>query len=174
MRVLTNNTDPIATFDALDVVATGDVIAHTAETTAVYSVAMGASYVTGQQRVERQVLPAATTYTGSTVDPANASYIYGVEDMVNTVFKASVDEAIALTDLNLNYRMVLTVATGNYSLHELDATSRGTTATQPWRVTNFVIGDPKSDPDAADASVICKANASARDPGLEIGGSLGT
>lgn len=174
-RILTNNTDRIAMYDALDNVNDGNIIAHTTEAGEVYSVMGGpASYIASGLRIERNALPAATTYTSSGVDPANASYIMIVEDMVNTQFTASVDEAIAMTDLGINYQMVLTVATGDFSLHELDATSRADTATIPWRVTDFVLGDPTSDPDAADAKVICHVNAGKREGALEPSGSLGT
>lgn len=175
-RVLTNNTDRIALYDALDSVNDGNIIAHTTEAGEVYSVMGGpASYIdsTGD-RVERTALPAATTYTSTGVDPANASYIMCVEDVVTTQFTASVDEAIDMTDLGLNYAMVLTVATGNQSLHELDATGRADTATIPWRVLDFVLGDATSDPGAADAKVVCMVNAGKREPGLEPSGSLGT
>jgi hypothetical protein len=37
-----------------------------------------------------------------------------------------------------------------------------------------VVGDPRSDPDAANCKVRCMANAGRREPALEIGGSLGT
>jgi hypothetical protein len=175
-RVLTNNTDPIAMYDALDNVSDGNVIAHTTEAGEVFSVMAGpASYISSGQRIERNKLPAATTYTSTGINPANASYVMCVEDTVATQFTASVDEAIALTDIGINYNMVLTVATGDFSLHELDATSRGTTATLGFRVMEFVIGDPTSDPDAADAKVICMVNAGKREPALEPdNGSLGT
>jgi hypothetical protein len=101
--------------------------------------------------------------------------VYGINDMVTQQFKASVDEAIALTDQGLNYQMVLTVSTTNFSAHELDATSRGTTATLPWRLIEFIKGDPKSAVDSADAHVVCMANAAKREPALEgDNGSLGT
>jgi hypothetical protein len=174
LRVLTNNTDPIAKGDALDFAATGDVIAHTTEAGEVYSVQWGgASYYASGSRVERNVLPAATLYTSSGVDPINASYVYGVDDMVNTKFTASIDEAVALTDRNLNFAMVLTVATGDTSLHELDATGKNTTATIPWRFLDFVLGDPTSNPDEADAKVVVLANAARREPALELSGSEG-
>lgn len=176
-RVLTNNTTAIFKGDALDSVTTGDVIVTANAATDLYSVQWGgASYMSGSERLERKYLPAATLYTSTTVDPQNASYVYAVDDMVSTKFKASVDEAIALLDLGINYQMVLgagSTASG-WSGHELDATSRGTTATLPWRVTDFVLGDPKSDPDTADAHVICLANAGNREPALEPGGSLVT
>lgn len=176
-RVLTNNTTAIFKGDALDSTSSGDVIVTATADGEVYSVQWGgASYMSGNDRIERKYLPAATLYTSSGVDPVNASYVYAVDDMVNTKFKASVDEAIALTDLGINYQMVLGTGstTSGLSGHELDATSRGTTATHPWRVVDFVIGDPKSDEDAADAHVICVANAGRREPALEPGGSLGT
>lgn len=177
LRVLTNNTTAIFKGDACDQQTGGDTIV-TATTNAALSTVQwgGASYMSGSERLERKHLPAATLYTSTTVDPANASYVFCVKDMVNTEFKASVDEAIAVTDLGLNYVMVLgagSTASG-WSAHELDATGRATTATFPWRVNNFVLGDPKSDVDTADAWVICKANATRRDPAIEIGGSLGT
>lgn len=177
-RVLTNNTDRICKGDAIDSVGgSGDVYAHTTEAGEVYSVQWGgASYVSGGERLERQALPAATTYTSTGVDPSNASYIYCVDDMVSTKFRASVDEAIALTDLGLNYAMVLTVGTGSFSKHELDATGRAVTATIPWRVTDFApLSLPQfNDIDAADAHVICQVNAGLREPALELSGSDGT
>lgn len=174
--VLTNNTDRICKGDAIDSVGgSGDVYAHTTEAGEVYSVMWGgASYVASGERVDRMALPAATTYTGTAVDNSRASYIHVVEDTVTTRFRCSVDEALALTDLGLNYAMVLTVGTGNYSKHELDATGRAVTATIPWRVNDFVIGDPTSDPTAADAHVIASINAGLRSPALELSGSDGT
>jgi len=176
-RVLDNNTTAIFKGDACDLQTGGDVIVTATADGEVYSVQWGgASYMSGSERLERKYLPAATRYTGTGVDPADASYVYLVDDMVNTKFVASVDEAIALTDLGLNYNMVLgTGDTGTgLSGHELDATNRGTTATNPWRVVDFVIGDPKSAVDDADAKVVCLLNSARREPALEIGGSLGT
>ena len=176
-RVLTNNTTAIFRGDALDQVATGDVIVTATTNAAIVSVQWGgASYMSGGDRVERIYLPATTLYTSSGVDPANASYVYAVANMQSQVFVASVDEAIALTDLGLNYVMVLGTGstTSGLSAHELDATGRATTATFPWRVMDFVLGDPRSDVDAADAKVRIMANAGRREPALEIGGSLGT
>lgn len=178
-RVLTNNTRRIATFDALDAQTGGDVIAHATAAGAVYSVCLGTSFIdTAGFRRERQSLPAATLYTSSGIDPSNASYAYAVEDVVNTVFKISVDTVIALTDLNLNYAMVVTQATGDYSLHELDGGSSVAPATTAnnggWRVTDFVLGDSRSAPDTVDAAVFCKVNMGRRSPALLTVGSLGT
>jgi hypothetical protein len=176
-RVLTNNTTAIFKGDALDAQTGGDVIVTATTNAAIYSVQWGgASYFVGNDRLERRYLPAATLYTSSGVDPVNASYVYCVANMHSQVFRASVDAAIALTDLNLNY--VMTLGTGStttgLSGHLLTATSRNTTATLPWRGLDFVLGDPKVDPDAANCQLRVMANAGRREPALEIGGSLGT
>jgi len=176
-RVLTNNTTAIFKGDALDGAAGGDVIVTATTNAAVYSVQWGgASYVAGGDRLERNYLPAATLYTSTGVDPGNASYVMCVANMNEQVFEASVDAAIALTDCGLNYVMTLGAGStiSGKSGHCLTATGRATTATFPWRVTDFVLGDPKSDPDAANCKVRCMANAGRREPALEIGGSLGT
>lgn len=176
-RVLTNNTTAIFKGDACDLQTGGDVIVTATADGEVYSVQWGgASYMSGQLRLERTYLPATTLYTSTGVDPVNASYVMCVDDMVNTKFVATVDEAIALTDLGLNYNMVLGTGstTTGWSGHEMDATSRGTTATNPWRGIDFVLGDPTSDPDLADAKVVFLLNSARREPALEIGGSLGT
>lgn len=176
-RVLTNNTTAIFKGDALDLQTGGDVIVTATTNAAIYSVQWGgASYMSGGDRLERKHLPAATLYTSSGVDPVNASYVYCVKHMQSQEFLATCDEALALTDLNLNYVMVLGAGstTSGWSGHEIDATGKATTATFPWRIVDFLLGDPKSDPDAADAKVVCYANAGRREPALEIGGSLGT
>ncbi len=176
-RVLTNNTTAIFKGDALDAVSTGDVIVTASTTTDLYSVQWGgASYIVSGDRIERKHLPAATLYTSTGVDPVNASYVYCVVDMVSTEFQASVDAAIALTDIGINYAMVLgtgSTVTG-LSAHTLATSGRGTTATLPWRVIDFVKGDVKSDPDLTLCHMRCLANAGDREPALEPGGSLGT
>lgn len=175
LLVASNPTDRIGKGDAIDENGgAGNYIAHTTEDGEIYSVMWGgASYVSGGERLERQALPGGTTYSGSAVDNPNASFIYCVEDLVANRFRASCDEALLATDRGLNFNMVLTVCTDQLSLHELDATNRDTTATRPWRLHDFVLGDPKSDPTLADAHLIVTANAGKRDPGLEPGGSLG-
>lgn len=176
MRVLSNATDPICKGDALDA-GSGCVIAHTTENGEVYSVQWGgATYIDADgNRIIRPRLPAATVYSGTTVENALAAYVYGVNDMVTQQFRASVDEAIVNAGQHDNYAMVLTVSTTNFSAHELDATGAGTTATLPWRVIEIIKGDPKSNPDQADAHVVCMVNAGRREPALEPdNGSLGT
>ena len=173
-RVLTNNSTIIALNDALKMASTGDYLVASATNTAIASVSGGVSYLdANSQRTGGKHLPAATLYTSSGVDPYNASYVFMVEDMVNTKFRASVDEAIALLDLNINYQMVLGASANGISGHELDAPSRDTTATLPWRVSEFVFA-ADIDPAAADAHVFCFANAGMMTPALEVGGSIGT
>jgi hypothetical protein len=176
-RVLTNNTTAIFKGDALDATSSGDVIVTASTTTDLYSVQWGgASYISGGDRIERRYLPATTTYTSTTVDPANCSYVYAVVDMVSTEFQASSDAAIAQTDVGINYAMVLGTGstTTGLSAHTLATSGRGTSATLPWRVIDFVRGDPKSDPDTTLCHMRCLANAGDREPALEPGGSLGT
>jgi hypothetical protein len=176
-RVLTNNTTAIFKGDACDLQTGGDVTVTAVTNAAFFSVQWGgASYMSGQERLERKHLPAATLYTSTTNDPSNASYVYCVKHMESQEFLATVDEVLALTDLGLNYVIVLGAGntSSGFSGHELDATGRAVTATFPWRVNDFLIGDPKSDVDAADAKVVCMQNAGRREPALEIGGSLGT
>jgi hypothetical protein len=171
-RVLTNNTPAIFMFDSVIPVTTGDWTVVAVGTTYVGNVAMGAVYTDATGiRMDRKYLPAATLYTSSGVAPENASYIYIVDDVVRAEFLGSVDEAIALTDLNLNYAVVLGTGStvSGLSGQELDATGRAVTATIPIRVTDFVIGSPMSDPDAADAHVICQINVNQTIPALFAG-----
>lgn len=169
-RVLTNNTTAIFTHDAVVRAAGGDYVVASVTTTAVESVAEGAEYTDAAgTRRSNKYLPAATLYTSSGVTPDNASYIAIVDNVVNTAFRASVaNSAIALTDLNLNYPMVLGAGstTTGLSGHTLNATGRNTTATIPWRVENFIIGDPLVDVDLINTSVICYVNAAFDEPAL--------
>lgn len=168
VRVLTNNTTAIFKGDAVEKDGTGGFVAAATANDLIATVQWGgASYMSGQERLERKHLPAATTYSSSTNDPANASYIFVVADPVEQQFLASVDEAIVSTDLGLNYQMVLGAGntTTGFSGHELDATGRATTATLPWRVEDLLRGDPRSNVDQADAMVICSVNGSQMQPG---------
>jgi|GEM_PF-6564743 len=158
-RVLSNNSTAIALNDCCAIAAGGDLVVSSSATAAVATVSGGASYVnSNSERVGAKNLPASTTYSGTTVDPVNASYIFAVDNFDQTYHRASIDEAVALTDLNLNYKIVLGTAVNGISQHELDATSRATTNTGlPWRVTEFVFS-PDNDVDAADAHVFCLIN----------------
>lgn len=178
-RVLTNNTTAIFKGDAVINVTTGDVIVSAATTTSAYSVQWGgASYLNANgDRIERRYLPAATLYTSTAVDPYNASYIYIVDDMVSTKFRASIPTTTVLDRAGENYKQVLGAGStvSGWSGHTLDAATPATTATFPWRMLEHVIGDPKADPESAThVHVICMLNAGSREPALEIGGSLGT
>ena len=173
-RVLTNNTTAIALYDAVSIGSAGETVVASAVDTAISSVSGGASYVdTAGARVGAKVLPAATLYTSSGVAPENASYVFVVDNSLEVDYLCSIDEATTLTQMNLNYKMVLGANTNGISGHELDATTPATTATFPWRVQDFVIS-ADSDPDAADAHVLAKINAGMWEPALEIGGSLGS
>lgn len=176
-RVLTNNTTAIFKGDWLDNVTTGDVIVNASATADGYSVQWGgASYVSGGDRLERRYLPAATLYTSTLVFPDNASFIYCVDDMVTTKFRASISAAVVLDRQGENFKVVLGAGstTSGWSGHEVDATTPATTATFPWRLLDIIQGDPKSDPDAAHAACLFLCNAGNREPALEPGGSLGT
>lgn len=179
MRVLDNNTTAIFKGDALDFQTGGDVIVTATANAAIYSVQWGgASYkdATSGDRVERRYLPAATRYTGTAIDAADASYVYGVKDMPNTEFKASCEGALTRAECGINFKMVLGTGstTSGWSGHEIDETTPATTATFPWRFVDFIYGNPKNDISAADCHMRLLANAGRREPALEIGGSLGT
>lgn len=171
-RVISNNTTAIFKYDATKLTSAGDYLVASATNTAPASVAMGAVYTNSLGvRVKGEYLPAATTYSGTTNDPVNATDLIVVDNEVQTLFRASIDEAIAVTGLGINYVMVLgtgSTVTG-LSGHEIDATSPNTTATFPWRVREFVRGNPVVDPDAADCHVICQINRSLSAPALSDG-----
>lgn len=173
-RVLTNPSTGIFHGDAIISDANGDKLACATGTTAVESVAQGASYLDATLgRIERRHLPASTAYTSTTVDPYNASYVYHVADPVNVVFEISVDAAIAQTDLGLNYAITLNAGstTTGYSKHELTATGRAVTSTIPIRVRDFVRGRPGNAVDLADAAVICQINGGFQSPALNTTGT---
>lgn len=142
-RVLTNNTVAINFGDAIKRAATGDYVASASgvdEQLLMASVAQGVVYTRSDgTRIEAKGLPAATTYTSSGVWPDNASYVYMVDQATLCEFEINVaNSAIALTDLNLNYPLVLTASTTLFSKHEANATGRNTTATFPLRLREFV------------------------------------
>lgn len=167
-RVISNNTNPISMYDAVIIDAAGDTIRATSAATAVASAACGTSYVDSRDgRKGSKDLPAATVYTGSTVDPLDSSYVFIVENPVNVDFKASVaNSAIALTDLDLNYPMVLGSPSNGYSGHTLNATGRAVTATIPWRVKEFYFDNTSNDPDLINTAVYCTVNAGMIEPAL--------
>lgn len=173
-RVLTNNTLAIALNDCVKFAATGDIVACAAgadEQILLASVSAGASYVnTSSQRIEAKALPAATLYTSTGVAPDNASYVAIVDNATMVEFEANVaNSAIALTDLNLNYPVVLTVSntTTLLSKHELNATGRAVTSTFPFRVREFVFR-ADNDVDLVDTKVLCMINAGQGEPVTSI------
>ena len=170
-RVLTNNTTAIFKGDAVVITATGDYVAQSTGTTFTASVAWGALYqsATTGQMIAGKYLPAATLYTSTGVAPANMSQIYVVEDPIDTLFEASVTQAIALTDLNLNFAITLTAGstTTGLSGHVLTSAGANTTATIPWRVRDFIIR-ADVDPDLANAHVECQVNAGMTEPAISL------
>lgn len=167
-RVVSGNSAAIFTGDAVVTDSASDILVATSTTTAIASVARGFSYVDSSLgRVTRHYLPASTTYSGSTVDPVNASYAFIVDDALNVDFECSGTTAITLTNLNNNTAMVLTAGstTTGYSAHTLDTASPATTATLPWRIKNFLF-DGVNDPDAATAALIATINAGMLEPAL--------
>ena len=174
-RVLTNNTTAIFLYDAVIRAAGGDYTVAAVTTTLTQGSSGGAVYTDAAgTRREAKYLPAATLYTSSGVAPDNASYIYLVDNLVNTVFTASVAvAAVALTDLNLNLAMVLGAGstTTGLSAHTLTATGKAVTATIPWRFENFVIGSPINDPDLVNTAALVTANCTFDEPALSA--SLG-
>jgi hypothetical protein len=175
-RVLTNNTLAINFGDGIKAAATGDYVACAAgtdEAILLASVAQGVVYTRADgTRIEAKGLPAATTYTSSSIWPENGSYVYMVDNATMVEFEANVTTAaIALTDLNLNYAMVLTTSTTLFSKHELTTTGRAVTATIPWRVREFV---QRADNDISlvDCKVLAMINAGQTEPAVSA--SLGT
>lgn len=174
-RVLTNNTLAIALNDVVAFTAAGDIVAAAAgthEQILVGSVSGGVIFTdsTGLRK-EAKALPAATTYTSTSAEPENASYCYIVDNGVGVEYEANVaNSAIALTDLNLNYPLVLTVSntTTGLSNHELNSTGRAVTATFPFRVREF-IRRPDNDISLTDCKVLCMLNAGQQEPALSAG-----
>jgi hypothetical protein len=172
-RVLSNNTNAIALQDAVTVDTNGNVLGQ-AQTgtlsTAVHAVAMGTFYVNADGvRTGAKQLPAATTYTGSTVDPENASYVFLTEGAHNVVFRCSVDAAITIADLGTNMGIALAPPVNGISSQELVGSTKATTATLPMRVTDFCF-TAGVDPDAADARVFAMINAGVIEPALTTTG----
>ncbi len=169
-RVLTNNTTAIFLYDAVVRAAGGDYTVTASTNSATEGSSGGAVYTDAAgTRREAKYLPATTLYTSSGVAPDNASYIYLVDNLVNTVFTASIAVgAVALTDLNLNLIMVLGAGstTTGLSAHTLTSASKNTTATFPWRFENFVIGSPINDPDLVNTAALVTANCTFDEPAL--------
>lgn len=159
-----DNGSRIRMYDA--VVYDGDeIVLATTTNTAVAGASLGCSYkdISTGIRYDSEVLPANNNFTGTTFFAEDRNWVYLPSDALNTRYVASVDEAMAITDMNLNFVMVLASTTTRYSDHELDATSRNTTATLPWRV-HAPFNHPGIDPDLADAWFECSINAGMLEP----------
>ncbi len=174
-RVLTNNTTAIFLYDAVVRTTGGDYVVASTGTTATEGSANGCVYTDAAgTRREAKYLPAATLYTSSGVAPDNASYIYLVDNLVNTLFTASCSTALTLTDINLNFAMTLSAGstTTGLSGHFITATGKNTTAALPWRFENFEIGSATNDVDAANVAMLVSANCTFDEPALSA--SAGT
>lgn len=172
--VLSNNTGRICKGDCLQASSSGDVFLASSGTVGMYSVSMGASFIVSGERLERMALPASTTYTGTAVNNNRASFVYAVEDVVNTRFRCSIDTAVLETDRLNCFPVTLTAGTADFSKQEATSTGQGVTATIPWRFEDFIIDDPTVDPTAAHAHVLMRLNAGdGRNPALELSGTLG-
>ena len=172
-RVITNNSAPIGLQDAVKIDTNGNVLGlgtSSTQSAAIQSVAMGVSYVDSTLgRISAKNLPASTLYTSSGIDPDNATYVFLVENPVNVIFRASVDEAIVLADLYSNMEIVLGTPSNGQSIQELDASTKANTATLPIRVVDFVF-QSDNDVDSADAHVFCMVNAGQIEPALTTTG----
>lgn len=171
-RVLTNNSNPIGLQDLVNADTNGNIlgISAGAQATAVDTCAMGVSYVdTTGARIGSKNLPAATLYTSSGVMPENATYLMCVENAPLVKFRASVDDAIVLADLRANCSIIGATPVNGISAQEIDSSTKNSTATLPVRLLEFV-DSPDSDPDAADAHVICTINAGFTEPALTTTG----
>lgn len=167
---IASNAGRIRKGDALKF-ATASVALATATNTGVAGASMGVSYVNADgARVEMPVFPASTTYSGTTVFPHDGAFCYVPEDGADTIYMASCDEALTNADIDLNLIMVLNSTTTTYSDHELDATSKNTTNTFPWRLRGFV-DDAQNDPDAADARLEVSVNTGMLNPALNTTGA---
>ena len=173
-RVLSNQTLGIFLNDAVKMTAAGDWVAcasGTDEQLLLASVSGGCTYTDSFNRqIEAKFLPAATVYTGTSFEPPLASYIYVIDNATMVEFEANVaNSAIALTDLNINYPLVLTAGstTTGLSNHELNATGRATTSTFPFRVREPV-RRADNDLSLVDCKVICMINAGQAEPVTSI------
>lgn len=173
-RVLSGQTLGIFLGDAIKFAATGDIVASASgvdEQLLLASVSGGATFVdTTNKRVDAKFLPANTTYSGTSVEPDAASFIYAVDNATMVEFEANVaNSALALTDLNLNYPLVLSAGstTTGLSAHELNATGRATTSTFPFRVREFV-RRADNDITLSNPKVLCMINAGQAEPVTSI------
>lgn len=171
--VLTNNTTAIFKGDAVKITSAGDYVVATATNTAISSVMFGGAVYTDAQSIRREAkyLPAATLYTSTVIDPDNASYIYVVDDELETEFVASGTTVLAQTNLFNTFAMVLGAGstTTGLSGHSIDNSTSVTTNTFPWRLVDFVRGSADTDPQLASAQCYYRINRSASEPALGDG-----
>jgi hypothetical protein len=172
-RVLTNNTTAIGLQDLVTADTNGDILGVPvgALATAVDTCMMGVSYVdANSQRIGAKNLPAATTYTSSGVNPANATFVSCVENAPLVKFRASIDAATVLADLRANYSILGAAPVNGVSRQEISGSSKNNTATLPVRLLEILDIPGESDPDTADCHVLCTINAGFTEPALTTTG----
>jgi hypothetical protein len=168
-----NNTDEIATNDAVKADSGGNILGlgtSSTHATAVDGVCGGVSYIDATQgRIQAKRLPAATTYTGTAYGNENATFVFVTENALNTQFIASIDSAMALTNLRNSFEIVLGAAVNGYSVQELKGSTSAVTATLPFRLIESVLaGD--NDISIADARHYVMINDGQTEPGFaELG-----
>lgn len=172
-RVLTNNTTAIFKGDACKMTNAGDYLVASATNSAIASVMYGGAVYTDTSNIRReaQFLPAATLYTSTGFDPDNASFIYVVDNELDTEFRASGTTVMTQTLTGNTFAMVLGAGstTTGLSGHTMDNSSTVTTSTFPWRLVDVVRGSSDSDPDLASAQGIYRINRSISEPALGDG-----
>ncbi len=167
-RVLTNNTLAIGVNDAVVIDTNGDTLRASTVTTAVSSVAAGASFVdTNGVRQGAKALPAATLYTSTGNTPDNMSYVFVVEDSLEVDYAATIIGTIVRSDLNNNAKFIAGAPSNGFSTQTLDGSGLATTSTFPFRIQDFYEA-ADNDVDAANPRVLCKINAGMWEPALSL------
>lgn len=169
--VTSNNTNRIRKGDAVVFTGAGCVLATTTNT-AIAGPMLGCSYMNSAgARIEAVTLPAATTYSGTDVFPANGTWLF-IPDDANTDLIASCDVAITNASLLLNAALTLNSTATKYSDHAVSGTGMATTATFPVRLMEFVEAiDALSDADLINAAVIVRVNAGFFSPSMTVTGT---
>lgn len=165
-RVLTNNTNAIGLYDAVVIDTNGDTLHASTTTTAVSSIACGASFVDANGvRVGAKSLPAATLYTSTGNTPDNMSFVTVVDNSLEVDYVATIIGTVVRADLNNNVPFVDGAPSNGLSTQTLNLTGKNTTNTLPFRIQDFYEA-ADNDQDAANPRVLCKINAGMWEPAL--------
>ncbi len=163
VQAVSNPSTGIFKYDCVVWTGAGWDLATAGTSNPVGSVCMGAEYRKADNKITKEpYLPAGSTYTEADGEDG-VNWLWIVANPAATIFHAQVDEAIAETDMMLNYNFVVTsagsTATG-LGGHQLDATGRVATATFQWRVLRFA-KNVLFDRTLANATVECMINGNA-------------